>query len=233
MIQAQPKQVLREPVCRLLLWKGLYAQEEEGAEPKAKVESQGTASAQKNLSDFSVELESPNNDKQAQRVNSFYESWSDDDYQTLVDAFGEDNVASKNPNELLFDSIHQNKPAAIDAFLRDERIDVNQENGQGNTLLTCAAQTRRPECLKSLLTNAKVDVNLKNRYGQPPIMWVVIRNDTESLKAFLLRNDLDVNKQNNQGNTSLMQAILLGGHKECIEILLKSGADSEAENGEG
>ena len=225
---------------------GPFAQGE-GAEPKAKIDSQGSGSTQKDLSNFSIELESPNNENQAQRANSFYENWSDEDYEALVCAFGEDDVANKDPNELFFESVKQGKAKAFEAFLRDEKIDINQKDQRGFSPLQWASSLKRKDFKELLISHPQQNLKKENSFYKdwsnkdllilvdtfgadrvaredPNKLFMKSANQgkTEALKAFLGDERIDVNQVDAKGFTPLAHAARFG-QTECLKELLKRG----------
>lgn len=166
-------------------------------------------------------------EKLFQKRKGFYKNWSKEDYLTLIETFGAQRLANQSPNELFLESAKEGKTRALEAFLCNNGIDVNQIVEKGYTPLGWAATRGHFECVKLLLNDARVDVNLRGEGVLPPIALTVIKNDIESLKAFLAHDDIDINQKNNNGITALGVPSMF--KKTDFEELLIAHQNSKAE----
>ena len=161
-----------------------------------------------------------------QERRDFYKNWSNEDYFILIDTFGEDRVTSEDPHELFIESAKEGKTKALEAFLRDENIDVNQIDKQKQTPLNAAIMAGQTESVKILLNNAKIDVNLASGNGNPPIIRTILNEDIESLKLLLAHRDIDLNPKKIFGLTLLQFASTL--KNKDFEKLLIAHQNSKA-----
>jgi ankyrin repeat protein len=129
--------------------------------------------------------------------------------------------------DALPDVVFEGDVAALKAALA-AGLDVNAEDGYGNSPLTASCSRARVDAVRVLL-EAGADVNRTTKLG-PPIRWAVSGYQYEdkqralAILRLLLEAGADVNATDTMGQTPFLLAFR-EGCRELAEFFLKAGAD--------
>ena len=93
-------------------------------------------------------------------------------------------------------------------------VDVNEQNGIGNTALHYAVSRNNPVITKELLEHPDINPNLHNLSGYTPLIWAVYRNinsaaGIEPMTLLLDSDKVDVNAIDEHGRTALILAAMV------------------------
>ena len=125
----------------------------------------------------------------------------------------------------LADAAQQGDKAAVRALL-NERVDVNQAQGDGMTALHWAAFNDDVELAKSLLA-AGANVSPETRLGAVTPLFMASKNGSALMIEALLEAGADASAADAHGTTPLMFAAG-SGSVEAIKVLVDHGADVNA-----
>ena len=134
------------------------------------------------------------------------------------------NVVNDEKLPALMLAIRSGAWGVYDALLADRRIDVNAQNGHGETALmylSLLGETARAESL--IARGAKV-----NRLGWTPLHYAASKGNTDTARMLLGKGAI-VNAPAPDGTTPLMMAAY-SGDRDVVQLLLDNGADPTAIN---
>lgn len=100
-----------------------------------------------------------------------------------------------------------------------ENVNINAQNGCGDTALWCAAESGHTAVVKLLLERLDVDVKRKNAEGETMLWLLASSGLAAAVELFLTRKDVDPNEKCNRNQTPLMAAAR-NGHKAVVQQLL-------------
>lgn len=99
-------------------------------------------------------------------------------------------------------------------------LNVNVENGHGQTPLHMAAWAGHLEIIKLLLAHPDIDVNKQNSLGWTPLYWATVHNKPEVVKLLLDHPNAVIDIAAIYGRTPLENA-LAADHGEILALLFK------------
>jgi ankyrin repeat protein len=118
-------------------------------------------------------------------------------------------------------------------LLQARKINTNERDNDGLTLLMSAAQKGHKDTVEVLLSIGKADVEAKDNNGLTPLILAAQDGNKETVDVLLSIGKADVDTKGNNGATPLMSAAQKG-HKDTVEVLLSIGkADVEAKDNHG
>ena len=110
------------------------------------------------------------------------------------------------------------------------KLDANQQNSKGYSLLALAARGGNATIAKLLLENgAEVNAQLGGRHGS--VLAAAASAGSEATVRLLLENGADVNAQLGGDYGSALAAAAREGEKATVRLLLENGADVNAQLG--
>jgi ankyrin repeat protein len=115
--------------------------------------------------------------------------------------------------------------AAVQSLLQ-QKVDVNEAQGDGNTALHWAAYRDDVE-MAWMLIQAGANVKAKTRIGDMTALHLAATNGSAAMTQLLLKAGADANTPNGNGTSPLMLAAA-AGKIEAIGVLLDNGADPNA-----
>lgn len=108
------------------------------------------------------------------------------------------------------------------ASLKEDDIDINNQDSMGRTLLHLAIKMNDYKLFK-LFVSSGVILDLANEQGEAPIHRAVIENKLDFVK-YLVNNGADINIGAEQEQTPLHLAVI-NGNLEMVKYLVDHGAD--------
>ena len=116
----------------------------------------------------------------------------------------------------------------------NNNVDINAIDGNGDTVLICAARYRsNRRILQPLLTVKNIDINIANREGNTALIEAVSYNNPEGVQILLGVPGINVNAVNLLGDTALIIAVC-NGYVEIVHALLAiDGIDVNAVDNNG
>ena len=174
-----------------------------------------------------------------------------------------DITAMQSPGARMIGAASDGDAAAIQALLKDEKVDVNVRDWDQLTALIPAASAGHLEICRMLVKEG-IDVNAKDKDGITALMEASIMGQTKVVE-FLLGAGAEVDAGANsevtalwlassEGKTDVMKLLLangasasntrvdgitavmtasLGGHVDAVKLLLENGADPTAADRDG
>ena len=133
-------------------------------------------------------------------------------------------LAAADGSPRLADAVQQQNAAAVRVLLQ-ERVDVNQPQGDGATALHWAAHWDDRDTA-ALLLKAGANVNAITDQGITPLMQAALNGSTAFVDT-LLKAGANPNLASAVGETALMTAAQTG-NVELVRLLLAHGADVKA-----
>ena len=115
-------------------------------------------------------------------------------------------------------------------LIEDRKIDINEANDDGSTLLHLASEDEHLGVVEYLIEHS-ADVNKGNNDGQTPLVFACQSNN-ETVIRYLVEHGADVNKENNQGEIPLMCSCELG-NEAVVKYLIEKGANANKEDKNG
>jgi hypothetical protein len=100
-------------------------------------------------------------------------------------------------------------------------VDVNLQDGLGQTALRIAAWKGAWRCVKVLLADHRIDVNLPNNEGSTPLHGAVGQGHPKCVELLLQASGIKINKVDKKGHTPLGFAANFG-EPECLKLLLQA-----------
>jgi len=107
----------------------------------------------------------------------------------------------------------------VKLLLNDKRVDINKENGYGETPFWISCCKGNIEIVKLLLNDQRVDINKGNLFGETPFAIACFNQHTGVMKLLLNDNRVDVNKAENYSRTPFYIACRYG-QIEIVKLLL-------------
>lgn len=135
--------------------------------------------------------------------------------------------------EMLFDLCMNNTAESVklcEYLLDNLKIDVNQKNSDGDTLLFRSSERGSLDHVK-LFVSKKAIVDCPNTLGNTPL-WIACCNRFIDVVNFLISEGADVNFANLKGNTPITVTCQRGPDK-LAQILLANGATTDQLNNNG
>jgi len=114
--------------------------------------------------------------------------------------------------------------------LLDNDVDIESENGKGDTALVIATRHDQIECM-GLLLDRNADIEKDDISGGTPLIIASRRGKIEMLRLLLDRN-ANIESKDNNGATALIVASGRG-YFECTQLLLDRHADIESQDDHG
>ena len=121
-------------------------------------------------------------------------------------------------------SINGNKDVVRLLQVRD--ININIQDGDGNTALHHAVTSNNLDILKTLLMH-KPDVNIRNRCNQTPLHMAAAEPEHPDLFATLMNHNARFDLPDNSRRLAIHYAAE-AGHEQALKILVKNNADVNA-----
>lgn len=125
-----------------------------------------------------------------------------------------------NANQL-YDAINDEKVAEIEKILASKKINVNEQNEYGETVLHLLMGGKQDYIIAKMLINAGADVNLQNEDGNTPLHelilyeWTMDDEDEPELKniyiniiKLYIESGANLNLCNNVDETPLLRALI-------------------------
>jgi ankyrin repeat protein len=141
----------------------------------------------------------------------------------LVKKILKDSVIDVNANiggnTLLTLSIKKNNLPIFYEILKHPNIDVNKQNGKGDTPLMVASTFGVIEAIQLLLQFSEIDPNITDDWENSPIMVASMIGKIEAIQLLLKHPKTDPNIQNQFGHTALMSACK-ENRKSVVGLLL-------------
>ena len=154
-----------------------------------------------------------------------------------MEGLDKDNIAeiiNENGGSLIFAALNYDHMDIVLFLLKQEGVNVNVKNKDGNTLLHLACLKGERKDMVELLINLKdeagnyvVDVNEKNKDGNTPLHLACMDGKCKDIVELLinLKDEagnyvVDVNEKNKDGNTPLHLACMDGKCKDIVELLI-------------
>lgn len=120
----------------------------------------------------------------------------------------------------IFKAIKENEVEIVESLITIEKVDINQQDSDGNTPLMLAINLNFEEIVILLLKN-KVQTDKPDKDGDL-CLHKAIKLGNEKMCNALLDHGVDISSQNREGNTALHQA-LNSNRAELVKLLLKKG----------
>lgn len=148
--------------------------------------------------------------------------------QENVDKIEEALERGANPNGLAQDgnppliyAYLNNKPKSLEKLFSINRVNLNQQNTKGDTLLLTATRKEDEKIIQKLI-NSGADVNLANNLGYTPLIYASAEG-YEEIVEILLKANADVHRELVKGGSAIYWA-KERGHERIVKMLLKAGA---------
>ena len=154
-----------------------------------------------------------------------------------MEGLDKDNIAeiiNENGGSLIFAALNYDHMDIVLFLLKQEGVNVNVKNKDGNTLLHLACLKGERKDMVELLINLKdeagnyvVDVNEKNKNRYTPLHYACASKECKDIVELLinLKDEagnyvVNFNEKNNNGNAPLHIACLRGERKDIVELLI-------------
>nr|AYV89281.1 death-associated kinase 1 isoform X2 [Tetranychus evansi] len=122
----------------------------------------------------------------------------------------------------LFGAVEEGNLNGLQELVNMSKIDINQANTHGETVVHVAAGLGQLEILK-LLIKKGADFTLVDNHGDSAIYWAARQGHTQIIR-YLYEKGLNVDSKNKAGETAVHVAARYG-HADAIEQLCKCGAN--------
>jgi ankyrin repeat protein len=129
------------------------------------------------------------------------------------------------------------------AFLREQGIDKEAKDLEGNTALNLACQKDNLKIANFLVNDAKADVNTQNRQGVSPLYYAGKNGNNEIFKLLLTKNpnlarlpnreDFDYHYKDPATGKSYLHYAAEHSNIKTISFFLKQGIHQDAKDNEG
>jgi uncharacterized protein len=134
-------------------------------------------------------------------------------------------LSSATGDTRLADAAEQDNRAAVRDLL-NQKLDVNQAQGDGMTALHWAASNDDLELVQMLL-GAGANVKAETRLGAVTPLFMACKNGNAAIIEALLKAGASASAPDAHGTTPLMIAAAAGG-SDAVNVLLEHGADANA-----
>ncbi|MDR2807028.1 MAG: ankyrin repeat domain-containing protein [Puniceicoccales bacterium] len=147
---------------------------------------------------------------------------------------------------LLYAAIEGKNYEIFQYLLQESGINVNAQNGQGNTLLHLAVKERKKDLqslriIQCLLQQPEINVNATNGEGDTPLHSAVQTQNLQIVECLLQQPEINVNATTGEGDTPLHLAVKEKERKKDLQslqqiiqrLLQQPWIDVNATNGEG
>lgn len=121
--------------------------------------------------------------------------------------------------------------ADVVACFVDKKVDVDEMDKRGNSLLTYACAYGYKDIVRCLVEHG-AHVNHRTKEGRTPLMYAVGSSQDAGLVEYLIQNGADINAKDNYGNSVLMCACAVENAR-IVELLVSNGAKVDTRNREG
>ena len=121
--------------------------------------------------------------------------------------------------------------AACVNVLIEAKVDVNIQDGRGNTPLSSYHNNEGSLEFSKMMIHANADVNIQNKIGRTALLSAC-ESGSVAKARLLLEAKADVNHQDKDGWASLHWACRFG-NAECVRLLIKSKADVHLQEKKG
>lgn len=126
-------------------------------------------------------------------------------------------------NKTLLEILEKDEPALLEELVAAGKVDIKQEDKEGNNLLLYAAMLGKINIVEFLLKKDYHFMNKKNKNGYTALI-LAARNGHTSLVVYLLENQkVDLEDTCNKG-LNVLSIAALAGHYDTVVCLLKQGA---------
>ena len=136
--------------------------------------------------------------------------------------------------QMLIDLINKNDLDGVTELLKNNKLDVNHKDDNGNTPLHYAV-TESSELVKFLISKG-ANVNAVDNDNHTPLHVTIAAKISTKKKLkiiyILFENDAKINKFNNEGNTALHFAVIYNV-PEAVKALLGEDAKKKIKNDDG
>ncbi|XP_053209644.1 death-associated protein kinase 1-like isoform X2 [Panonychus citri] len=143
---------------------------------------------------------------------------NDDSDFTVVSTLQDENFVLA----ALFGAVEEGNLNGLQELVNMSKIDINQANTHGETVVHVAAGLGQLEILKFLIKKG-ADFTLVDNHGDSAIYWAARQGHTQIIR-YLYEKGLDVDSKNKAGETAVHVAARYG-HADAIEQLCKCGAN--------
>ena len=99
---------------------------------------------------------------------------------------------------------------------------INEQDSDGDTALSCACWKNHTELVQILLQNKKINVNLQDKYGSSPFYTACANDHYECVLMMLQDARVDINVANTWGISPLMTACYFG-YTKTVKLLISFG----------
>ena len=149
----------------------------------------------------------------------------------VVEGISKEEATKQLFNKLIF--LESNNEGPIIKFIKDNDFDFNQQNNEGEILLTDAAfRTHASKELIQALLDKGADVNGVNKHKKTALILAASRRKKTVVDLLLKKSPKMIDNQDADGNTALIYAAVLG-FPDIVDSLLKAGAKKDIRNKDG
>lgn len=151
-------------------------------------------------------------------------------FTQIVESISKDSVKNVDSygNTPLHQSCYNGQSEVVKMMVREEGVDVNARNDEGQTPLFIAVALNNLAIVEILLM-AGAEPNKTYKDGTSPLQAAVIKGN-EHMVEILINHGADINHSNNRGETALMLAAKNGRNTIVSELLSKNADVSQADN---
>ncbi len=107
----------------------------------------------------------------------------------------------------------------VNLLLDDKRINLDQKDRDGNTLLHIAIYSASHDIIKKILRKG-ANPNLKNEKSRTALMVAVLKGQKNIVKSILRNTRTDINLQDNVGETALFYAVKTVNRMAITKLIL-------------
>lgn len=122
----------------------------------------------------------------------------------------------------IFNAIGKHDLKAVQQFVEEKKIDINQKNKEGMSPLHVAVKENQEQIAQYLMKN-NANVDIEDNDGRTPLFYATINNDVEIIKL-LINNRTNVNIQD-KNKTSPLHLAAKGGDLNVFKELASNNTD--------
>ena len=136
-------------------------------------------------------------------------------------------------NTALHIAISCNDTKIIKKFIACDKVDVNAQTVDDDTVLMWAVSAENNDIVQDLLARQDIKPNIKNIDKDTALHFAIDQNNVEMVKKFIACDKVDVNAQSANGNTVLMWAATYGHYNIVNALLERKGVEVDARMNNG